>query len=357
MLKEAGHSVDSKYVDELEKVPTHSYHIIMLGSTLPFENWFGGRFPTNYARQLKCFFDFIKRNPNTQVWKTYSDSRIIDNIDVKGAMEARKGKGQYAEDNWRDYCSIFGEDYEFPVYETHFLSQFKEPVGEVRNRHWAYFPINLFPLFTKDFVIDPSDFFYDLPDKYRTCDLVYYGTKRGDRKKNICKFYKNAKKSGISVYFAGNNTLDKFYGIDTSGECSGSLDFYGLYTFLRRCKYTVVTSDDDNFAQVNMPSRVAEASVNGVISFIDNNFDPKHTWFNDDFFYVKDDKELYAKIKYLNANPELRKEYAAKQLQALKDMFYNADYSKIFGEETFQIEESTQMSVSEANGELPLGWD
>lgn len=351
MLKEAGHFVDSKYVEELPSVPTHSYHIVMLGSTLPFENWFGGQFPTNYAKQLKCLFDFIKRNPNTQVWKTYSDSRIIDNIDVKGAMEARKGKGQYAEENWRDYCSIFGEDYEFPVYETHFLSQFKEPIGEVRNRHWAYFPINLFPLFTKDFVMQG---YGDLPDAYRTYDLVYYGTKRGDRKKNLCKFYKNAKASGLSVHFAGNNTLDKFYGIDVSDKCLGSLDFNELYKFLQRHKYMVVTSDDDNFAQVNMPSRVAEASVNGVISFIDNNFDPEHTWFNDDFFYVKDDKELYDKIKHLNANPELRKEYAAKQLQSLKDMFYNADYSKIFGEEMFQVEESTQTSAPEADGDLLL---
>ncbi len=99
----------------------------------------------------------------------------------------------------------------------------------------------------------------------------------------------------------------------------GSLGFHDLQRMLPRVKYTYCIPIKKGW----VTSKFWEMAHYGIIPFLHPTYDEQKHLGAPDILYVKNSKELFERIKYLEENPEAYKELRAKIDSMLKDSHYD----------------------------------
>lgn len=168
--------------------------------------------------------------------------------------------------------------------------------------------------------------------------LSYGGTMRGGkRQKKMAKFYFGLP-DFISVEMFGKIDAEDFDQKHIDGlrhpAFTGPVKYDDMLPKMNKAMAHVVIGDPW-YEQINdIPQRLYESVMAGVITFVDHDMDKNRRIFKNldketqDFIYVKDRVDLAEKLQYLISFPEGRKQIHDKQVKAIN--FNGVDYCQSF---------------------------
>lgn len=186
-----------------------------------------------------------------------------------------------------------------------------------------HYPFEQFPMMRESFPFNETP----------SVDLSYGGTMRGGKRvKKMEKFYFGYDPD-ISVEMFGKITEDDFLKLPKfNKELSRPV-------FTKSVRYDMilpkmndamchVAIGDPLYEEINdVAQRVYESINASVVTFIDSDMDKnRRVYGNDDFFYVASREDVQKRIRFLKANPDVRKKVIKKQFDLVK--FDVKSYSK-----------------------------
>ena len=210
--------------------------------------------------------------------------------------------------------------------------------GSVKFHNYGHFDFEKFPLYLYENYKELMP--YNESPNY---DLAYGGTFRsGRREMDMIKFYFGYS-DDISVYMFGKIKEDNFnpkrivnYKVPIFGPAIKTEHF--IEKMNQDAMSTVIISDPNYKRTEQFTLRIYESILAKVVTFIDISYDPEKKIYTNselrDFLYVKDRKDVEAKIFKLKSDSSYRKHIVDLQLEDIRfnRKEYRDEFNKVIGD-------------------------
>ncbi len=142
----------------------------------------------------------------------------------------------------------------------------------------------------------------------RQYTLVYGGGARNGNRNEQYKEFLDPSREYVSLLFTSSEIFPE------SAKVKDKVSFNELQKVYSETKYGIVISDPQYYDAGMLTQRYWEYCLNGMIAFVDNEYDKFCAVIGrDDFIRVKDSKELQEKIDYLEMHPFDRDKILSRQ--------------------------------------------